>query len=111
MKAWGVERQPSYFKHKLISLVMLVAAGLLLLGALLVVTAANITEAGWFAEILARAPALEQLRGFAFRWATTFTFIFVVGLIACCAWLIVTWLQKCAPQVVSMDARRMKKAA
>ena len=29
--AWGVEKQPSYFKHKLISFVMLVAAGLLLL--------------------------------------------------------------------------------
>lgn len=40
-----------------------------------------------------------------------YNWIFVVGLIACCAWLIVTWLQKCAPQVVSMDARRIKKAA
>lgn len=79
--AWGVEKQPSYFKHKLISLVMLLAAGLLLLVALLVVTAANITQAGWFAEILVRAPALEALRGFAVRWATTLTLIFVVGLI------------------------------
>lgn len=79
--AWGVDRQPSYLKHKLISLVMLLAAGLLLLVALLVVTAANITEAGWFAEILVRAPALNELRGFAFRWATTLTFIVVVGLI------------------------------
>jgi len=79
--AWGVERQPSYFKHKLISFVMLVAAGLLLLVALLLVTAASITEAGWFSAILARAPGLEVLRGFALRWATTFTFIFVVGLV------------------------------
>jgi len=79
--AWGVERQPSYFKHKLISFVMLVAAGLLLLVALLLVTAASITEAGWFSAILARAPGLEVLRGFAVRWATTFTFIFVVGLV------------------------------
>jgi hypothetical protein len=37
--------------------------------------------------------------------------IFVLGLIGCCTWLIVTWLQKCAPQAASMDARRLKKAA
>ena len=79
--AWGVEKQPSFFKHKLISFVMLVAASLLLLVALLVVTAASITEAGWFADILARAPALDVLRSFAVRWATTFTFIIVVGLV------------------------------
>jgi membrane protein len=79
--AWGVETQPSYFKHKLISFVMLVAAGLLLLIALVLVTAASITEAGWFAAILARAPGLEVLRSFAVRWATTFGFIFVVGLV------------------------------
>ena len=29
--AWGVERQPSYFKHKLMAFIMLVAASLLLL--------------------------------------------------------------------------------
>ena len=33
--AWGVEKQPSYFKHKLISFVMLVASGVLLLIGLL----------------------------------------------------------------------------
>jgi len=79
--AWGVEKQPSYFKHKLISFLMLVAAGLLLLIALLLVTAASITEAGWFAAILARAPGLEVLRSFAVRGATTLSFIFVVGLV------------------------------
>ena len=79
--AWGVDQQPSYFKHKLISFVMLVAAGVLLLVALLVVTATNITQAGWFAAILERAPGLEVLRGFAVQWATTVTFILVVGLV------------------------------
>ena len=37
--------------------------------------------------------------------------VYVVGLIGCCVWLIVTWLQKCAPQVASMDARRLRKVA
>jgi membrane protein len=79
--AWGVEKQPSYFKHKLISFVMLVAAGLLLLLGLLLVTAVSITEASWFAGVLARAPGLAVLSSFAVRWATTLTFILVVGLI------------------------------
>jgi membrane protein len=79
--AWGVEKQPSYLKHKLISFVMLAAAGLLLAVGLLLVTATSITEAGWFAAVLARAPGLEVLRSLAVRWATTLTFIFVVGLI------------------------------
>ena len=40
-----------------------------------------------------------------------YNWVFVVGLIGCCVWLIVTGLQKCAPQVASMDARRLRKAA
>ncbi len=79
--AWGVEKQPSYFKHKLISFVMLVAAGLLLLAALLLVTAINIVEARWFAVVVANVRGLEVLTSFAIGWATTITFIFVVGLV------------------------------
>jgi membrane protein len=79
--AWGVEKQPSYLKHKLISFVMLIAAGLLLLLALLLITAASVVGAGWFSGVLARAPALDVLRSFTVRWASTITFIFVVGLI------------------------------
>jgi len=40
-----------------------------------------------------------------------YNWVFVVGLIACCVWLIMTWLQKCAPQVASMETRRLRKAA
>jgi membrane protein len=79
--AWGVEKQPSYFKHKLISFVMLVAAGVLLLGGLLLVTAISVAESGWFSVILERVPALLVLQGFAIRQAPTLTFIFVVGLV------------------------------
>jgi membrane protein len=79
--AWGVEKQPSYFKHKLISFVMLVAAGLLLMAGLLFVSAINVAEARWFAGVMERTPALMVLRGLAFRWATMLTFIFVVGLV------------------------------
>jgi hypothetical protein len=40
-----------------------------------------------------------------YNWA------FVIGLIACCGWLIVTWMQKCAPQVSATEARRLRKVA
>ena len=79
--AWGVEKQPSYLKHKLISFVMLVAASLLLLGGLLLVSAINVVEARWFAVVAARAPQLSVLHHFAIRWASTVVFILVVGLI------------------------------
>jgi membrane protein len=79
--AWGVEKQPSYFKHKLIAFIMLVAASLLLLGGLLLVSAINVIEAKWFAVVLVRTPGLSILQHLAVKWATTIVFILVVGLI------------------------------
>jgi membrane protein len=79
--AWGVERQPSYFKHKLISFVMLVVAGLLLMLGLLTVSAMNVAQARWFAGVVEATPRLLVLQGFAVRSATTILFIFVVGLV------------------------------
>jgi len=79
--AWGVEKQPSYFKHKLIAFIMLVAASLLLLGGLLLVSAINVIEAKWFAVVLVRTPGLSVLRHLAVKWASTVLFILVVGLI------------------------------
>jgi membrane protein len=79
--AWGVEKQPSYLKHKLISFVMLVAASLLLLVGLLLVSAVNVAEARWFAVVAVNSPKLTLLHHFAVRWATTAVFIAVVGLV------------------------------
>jgi membrane protein len=79
--AWGVERQPSYFKHKLISFVMLVVSGALLLLGLFMVSAMNVAEARWFEGVLEGMPRLLVLQGFAVRWATTILFILVVGLV------------------------------
>ena len=79
--AWGVDKQPSYFKHKMISFVMLVMASLLLLGALALVSVMGVVEARWFSVVAARTPGLHVLQSFAVRWASTFVFIFVVGLI------------------------------
>jgi hypothetical protein len=40
-----------------------------------------------------------------------YNWVFVVGLMACCVWLVMTWLQKCASQVASMETRRLRRAA
>ena len=79
--AWGVEKQPSYFKHKMISFVMLAMASLLLVAALALVSAVNVVGASWFAAVLERYASLQTLQGFVVKWASTFAFIFVVGLI------------------------------
>ena len=80
--AWGVDKQPSYFKHKLISFVMLLMAGVLLVTGLLLISAINVIEARWFSVVVIHAPGLLALvQNFAIRWATTVIFILVVGLI------------------------------
>jgi membrane protein len=79
--AWGVEKQPSYFKHKLISFLMLTFSGLLLVVALFAVTAINVVEARWFSGVIANVPRLMVLQSLVIRWATTLLLILVVGLI------------------------------
>lgn len=79
--AWGVEKQPSYFKHKLISLLMLITAGLLMIVGLVLVSAMNVVNASWFAHILDAAPGLESIQNYAWQSATTILFILIVGLV------------------------------
>ena len=79
--AWGVDKQPSYLKHKLVSFIMLVASSVLLLAGLLLVSAMEIASSGWFAHVLARTPGLEVLRGLILQWSTTALFIAITGLV------------------------------
>jgi membrane protein len=79
--AWGVEKQRSYLKHKLVSFVMLLAAGLLLTLAMVLASALQIVDATWYPTAVERLPALAVLQSLALRWATTALFIVVVGLI------------------------------
>jgi membrane protein len=79
--AWGVEKQRSFWKHKLFSFLMLVFAGLLMIVALLLVSASQIVGASWFAGVLADVPGLLVLRSFAVSNATTLLFIAVVGFV------------------------------
>lgn len=79
--SWGVERQRTYFQHKLVSFLMMVAAGLLLLVALLVVSLSDAFATSWFAEVTRGAPWLSVVSTFTFRGSTTILLIVVVGLI------------------------------
>jgi membrane protein len=79
--AWGVEKTRSFWKHKLFSFLMLSVAGMILMIALLLVSASHVVGATWFAVVLARFPGLAILRGFTIRYATTLLFTVVVGFI------------------------------
>ena len=79
--AWRVEKQRSFWKHKLFSFVMLLVAGLILLISLLLISASQVVGSSWFAGVLAQFPGLGILRSFTVRHATTLLFILVVGLI------------------------------
>ena len=79
--AWGVDQQPSFWRHKLVSFLMLLVAGLILLVALLLISASHVVGASWFAEVLGVFPGLSILRGFTVRLAPTLLFILVVGMI------------------------------
>jgi len=79
--AWGVEKQRSFWKHKLFSFLMLIVAGLILIVAMMLVSAAQVVGATWFAGVLAHFPGLAVLRSFTIRYATTLLFILVVGFV------------------------------
>jgi membrane protein len=79
--AWGVEKQRSFWRHKLFSFIMLLVAGLILVLALMLVSASQMVGASWFAGVLARFPGLSVLRSLAVRSATTLLFIIVVGFV------------------------------
>ncbi|HEX9639506.1 MAG TPA: YihY/virulence factor BrkB family protein [Acidobacteriota bacterium] len=79
--AWGVEQPHGFFKHKWVSFVMLVAAGLLLLAVLLSLSAMGVVRRSWFGAVLADSWALRLLSGLTAWYATTLLFILVVGLI------------------------------
>ena len=79
--AWGFEHAPprTFWKHKAMSMLMLVVTGLMLLTAMLLVSASHIVGASWFSGVLVHFPGLHFLGSFTVRNATTLLFILVVG--------------------------------
>lgn len=79
--AWGVEKQRSYLKHKLVSFLMLLATASILLIAVVLISAAAVVRAQWFAHVTLRFPSLLAFQGFGFRFGAMLLLIVAVGLI------------------------------
>ena len=80
-EAWGVEKQRSFLKHRMVSFLMLVAAGGVMIVALLAVSAIQVAGASWFGVMLSRFEWLNALRGFTFRYLATILLIVGLGLL------------------------------
>jgi membrane protein len=79
--AWGVEKQRSYLKHKLVSFLMLLATASILLIAVGLISAAAVVRASWFSHVLARFPGLLAFEGLGLRFGATALLMVAVGLI------------------------------
>jgi membrane protein len=79
--AWGVERPRSFWGHRLFSFLMMCAAGLMLVAALLMVSAAQIARTSWFASEWDQFPVLVTLSGLGARLAAYLLFVGVVGML------------------------------
>jgi membrane protein len=79
--AWGVEKRPSFWKHKLIALTMLSAAALLLVITMLLVSVVKVAEANWFSGVIVNVPWMAWLRGVLLRNAPTPMFMLFAGLL------------------------------
>jgi membrane protein len=80
-EAWGVEKQRSFWKHRLVSFMMLVAAGGFMLLALLAVSVMKMAQASWFGVLLLRFEWLTSLQTWMFRYMATILLIVGVGLV------------------------------
>ena len=80
-QAWGVEKQRSFWKHRLVSFLMLVAAGGVMMLALALVSLIQMAQASWFGEMLASYQWLTNLQTFAIRNLATFLLIVGLGLV------------------------------
>jgi membrane protein len=80
-EAWGVEKQRSFLKHRMVSFLMLVAASVVMILALLFVSAIEVAQTSWFGIVLSRFGWLAGLQTLTFRYLTTILLIVGVGLV------------------------------
>jgi membrane protein len=79
--AWGVEKQRSFLRHRMVSFLMLVAGGGVMILGLLLVGAVQVAQASWFGIMLARFRWLEALQTLTFTYSATILLILAVGLV------------------------------
>ena len=80
-EAWGVEKQRSFWKHRLVSFMMLAAAGVVTIAALFLLSAINVVEASWFYGVLSRYEWLRALQTLTADYLATILLIIAVGLV------------------------------
>jgi len=79
--AWGVEKQRSFLRHRMVSFLMLVAGGGVMIVGLLLVGAVQVAQASWFGVMLTRFRWLQALQTLTFTYSATILLILAVGLI------------------------------
>ena len=80
-EAWGVERQRNFWKHRMVSFLMLVAAGGVMIVALLLVGAIKVAEASSFGIMLTRFGWLAVFQTLTADYLATVLLIVGVGLV------------------------------
>ncbi|MDH5253889.1 MAG: hypothetical protein OEW25_11235, partial [Nitrospira sp.] len=60
---------------------------------------------GYAVSLFVAGPFLGKSGKTAYNW------VFITGIVACSAWLIVNWVKKCASLVADSDSRKLRKAA
>jgi membrane protein len=79
--AWGVEKQRSFWKHRLVSFLMLVSASTAMTVALLIVSFLQVAETSRLGQLLASAQWLVPLQTFVFRFSALGTLMIGTALI------------------------------
>jgi membrane protein len=80
-EAWGVEKQRSFLKHRMVSFLMLVASGGVMIVGLLLVSAVEVAEATWFGAMLAQFEWLQAAQTLTFTYAATVLLILGISLL------------------------------
>jgi len=70
-----------YWKHKLVSFLMLAAASFLMLAGLILLSARTVLVSHWWPSAPMHLPAVAALSSFVVEWLSSLIFIFVVGLL------------------------------
>ena len=80
-EAWGVEKQRGFLKHRLVSFLMLVAAGGVMIVALFLVGFIEVVQARWFGGMVARFQWMQAAQTLTFQYSATILPVFAVGLV------------------------------
>jgi membrane protein len=80
-QAWGVETPRGFWKHRLVSFLMLVAAAVFTFAAVLILSARRVVLASWFGAVMARFTVLEALQTLTLEYLATVLLVFALGLV------------------------------